>query len=143
MLAQRERARLDHHVVVGRHRLARAPGLAQLGPEADRLLHVDLGVQGEVGDRRLRLRHPLGDLDLDARGLHGRDDALGAARSRRRRGRRLEIGLDDPPARARAGDAPQVDLRLARQRAGPSGDALTRSDPLPVSRALPAATGAG
>ena len=53
--------------------------LAQLVAQRHRLLHVGLGVQGEVRDRRLGLRHPLGDLDLGAAELLDRDRALVAA----------------------------------------------------------------
>src|SRR3954452_86632 len=76
-VAQGDRARLDDHVVVGRHRRVLLLGeplelLAQL----DRALHVDVHRQREVRDRRLRLGHPPGDDLLDPRRLLDRDLAL-------------------------------------------------------------------
>src|SRR3954469_7561848 len=83
-VAQGDRARLDDHVVVRRHRRVLLLGESlELLPQLDRALHVDVHRQREVGDRRLRLGHPPGDDLLDPRGLLDRHLALAGLARRR------------------------------------------------------------
>ena len=125
-LAQRERAGLDDEVVERRAR-ARSTDASSSWRAADaRLLHVDVDVQREVRDGRPRLGHPSGDQLLGARqllrlGLALGPTAVGLGRCRRRgrlrrrpvAARGLDVGLDDPPARAAALQTAEIDRQLA------------------------------
>src|SRR4051794_21518469 len=83
-VAQGDRARLDDHVVVGRHGRALVLGEAlELLAQLDGALHVDVHREREVRDGRLRLRHPAGDDLLDPRGLLDGDLALALLAGRR------------------------------------------------------------
>ena len=104
VLAQRQRRRLDDHVVVGRHRAAQRLGRGlELLAQGDGALHVDVGGDGELGDGRLGLRHPPRDDLLGARELLDADVALGGAglgdARGRRRGARGRCGLRARPRR--------------------------------------------
>src|SRR4029453_13477705 len=82
-LAQRETAGLDDHVVERRGGPALLDNLLELRPHLDRSRHVDLHLEIEVRDGRLRLRHPprnrlLETVERDDLGL-----ALGGLGSRR------------------------------------------------------------
>src|SRR3954452_25622921 len=81
---QGDRARLDDHVVVGRHGRALVLGEGlELLAQLDRALHVDVHREREVRDGRLRLGHPAGDDLLDPRGLLDGDVALALLTGRR------------------------------------------------------------
>ena len=67
VLAQRERAGLDDHVVEGGHDVALLRRRLEARPGLDRAAHVDLGLQVEVRRGRLRLGHPPGDGLLELR----------------------------------------------------------------------------
>src|SRR4051812_38444037 len=93
-VAQGDRARLDDHVVVGRHgRVLLLGERLELLAQLDRALHVDVHRQREVRDRRLRLGHPAGDDLLDPRGLLDGDLALALLAGRRLLGLGLGLGL--------------------------------------------------
>ena len=109
VLAQRERRRLDDHVVVGRHRAAHGLGRGlELLAQLDRALHVDVGGDRELGHRGLGLRHPPRDDLLGARELLDADVALGGA------------GLGDA---RRAAAAPRRPERPAARPRAPRGAA--------------------
>ena len=116
VLAQRQRAGLhDHVVVVGactpsaRRALlgaARAREPLELGAQRHARVHVDLDLQREVGDRRLRLGHPPRDRLLRARQLHGRSSGPWPSprlERRRRRGSRRPAPPQAPAAARPAG----------------------------------------
>ncbi len=146
MLAERDRAGLDDQVVERRHDLSLGGRGLDARPRFDGAAHVHLGREIEVrrgglglghspGDRLLELgqvlvgRGSLGRLRALARsgsrlGGHGRrwrGRRRAGARSPRRRGpcrhRPLDVRLDDPAARPRAGERFQVEPLLARDAA--------------------------
>src|SRR5215218_8928882 len=80
-VAEGDRAGLDDHVVVRRHRRVVLLGQGlELLAQLHRALHVDVGRQREVRDRGLRLGHPAGDDLLDPRRLLDRHFALAGLR---------------------------------------------------------------
>ena len=152
----------------------RLGGGLELLAQLDGALHVDVGGDGELGHRRLGLRHPPRDDLLGARELLDADVALGGARlgdARGRRGRRrggaerpaarrpgprrarparpgaacgaarpaprggagrggLDVGLHDPPARARCPAGAERSMPCSRAMRRATGDAFARP-PLP------------
>ena len=125
---------------------------------AHALLHVDVALQREVGDRRLGLGHPPRDRLLHARERDGRRLALGrrhvlacaalrrgvrAASAACRRGRRrlparpgaaTHVGPNDPPAWAAAAQRGESSTPLSRAIPRAIGEALTRPPCAPAAR---------
>jgi hypothetical protein len=123
----------------------------ELGPRGDRALHVDDGLDREVGDRRLRLGHPPRDDLLGARELLVAHVALGGPGLGDGRGGRSGGGERLPRARpgaagggaaatgaADASPVPSTSPRTIRP-PGPLPRTAVRS--MPFSRAIRRATG--
>ena len=109
-LAQRDRARLDDHVVERRDHGALGRGGLDPSSRSPGGAHVDVRLQIEVRRGRLRLGHAAADGLLQFAELDDLDSALRCLRRRRNDGRRrgsrggargrrvLHVGLDDAPA---------------------------------------------
>ena len=153
-LLQRQGAGLHDEIVERRHDIALARRRLDRRPLDDRLLHVDVGLQREVGHGRPRLGHPPRDHLLRPRQLLHANLALGRAGSRGLGGRRGAASTEvrrappfprkrprrrrpppprRPPSRsahpARTRSARRCRRRLSRAMRRATGEALTRSEP--------------